>query len=361
MPAMARLLCGLLPALVMAGCSRPTAPEPVLLGYLATAGESGQRGAQLAVKEANESEGLVSGRRVALLAPSLSPAASSSAAEAKKSEGSDTLQAIASRLVSVNRVPALIGGSDVPQVEALGRAAQPAGAFVVAQTVLPTNRLGDNVFPAQLALADQGTLLARFAVEELKADRVTLLVGSGQRDAEFADAFARQFTKDDGSRKVERRAFTEKPDWTTLAKEIHGSSSKAIVIAAGAGELAQLRAACAEAGSKAPVLFGGSAQDQASMEVDHAAGHAVYLATLHTAEGDSKHREFPANFRKEFGEPPDEAARLGYDAARLLIAALRRSRFVSRDRLREELTKAFVVRLDEEKLTEAKSYKLPGK
>src|SRR5688572_9010858 len=111
-----RVLSAILLGLALAGCNRPSPTDPVHVGYLAPAGDSGRKGVQLAVKEANDANGLVAGRRLAVLAPDVG-------------EGANAPSAVATRLISVNRVPALIGGSDGPQAEQLGRAAQPHNAL----------------------------------------------------------------------------------------------------------------------------------------------------------------------------------------------------------------------------------------
>lgn len=347
MPHPRRTLAGVLFVLALAGCTRPPASEPLLLGYLDTMGTSGRQGVQLAIKEANETDGLVAGRRVALLAPNLG--------------NGEALQAVASRLVSVNRVSALIGGAFAAQAEALGRAAQPANAFVVAPCAAPVGQLGENAFPAQLAPADQGAVLARFVADELKADAVAVLAGPAAHHGELAAAFTRQLAKEGGSRKVGQHKFYEKTAWAELANEVHGTGPKAVLIAGGAADVVRLRAALTEARVKVPLLFGGTLAERLKLETDAEATRGVHVATAYAAIDDAKYRAFAVNYQKEFGEAPDMAARLAYDAGKVLVSALRRSRLLGPDRLREELAKAFVVKLDDGKDSGAWSYKLPGK
>lgn len=333
--------------LTLPGCTRPPVQEPVLLGYVDTLGVSGRQGAQLAIKEANETDGLVAGRRVALLAPNLG--------------GPESLPAVATRLVSVNRVPALLGGGTTAEIEALGRAAQPAGAFVVAAAALPGARLGDNVFPAQLAPLDQGTLLARHVAAELKADTVVLLSGPAAHHAELATAFTRQLAKETGPPRVVPHTFHEKTVWAELAREVQAASPKAVVIAGSGTDFARLRAALNAAGINVPLLFGGTMAERLELEADAEASRGVWLATVYPAVDDASYRAFAANYQAAYGAAPDAAAHLTYDASKVLIGALRRARLASPDRLREELARAYVVKFDEGKYTEARSYRLPGK
>lgn len=347
MPQLCWISTALLLALALTGCAQPPALEPVLLGYLDTMGTSGRQGAQLAIKEANETEGRVAGRRVALLAPNLG--------------GQEAVPAVAARLVSVNRVPALLGGGTDAEIERLGRAAQPASAFVVVAAAVPVVRLGANVFPAQLAPADQGTLLARHVADELKADAVAVLAGPGPQHAELAAAFARQLAKERGPPRVTQHTLHEKTVWAELAEAVHAATPKAVVIAGGGADVARLRAALDTAGVKVPLLFGGTAAERLELEADAEASRGVWVATAYAALDDAKYGAFAANYHAEYGAAPDAAARLTYDAAKVLVGALRRARLAGQDRLREELAHVFVVKLADGKHADARSYKLPGK
>ncbi len=349
-PLRSSLALGLI--LALTGCTRPTPTEPLLLGYLGTTQEAGRRGVQLAVKEVNETDGLLGGRAVRMLAPGTP-------------DEPEPAQAIAARLVAVNRVTALIGGADAAQAEAFGRAAQPAGVPVVAPCVLASTQVADNVFPAQLAPADQGYVLARFAVEELKADRVAVLAGSDAPHAELATAFIRQFTKDDSSGKAERHSFDATADLAALVEEVKKTAPKAILTVSTAADFAALRETLRQGKVETPLLFGGGAADRLELETRRDVGQGVYVATLVEPDANSK---FEANHEKEFGQKPDAAARLAYDAARVLFSALRRARLTNRERTREELTRlreelarVIVVKLDDGKPGDMRSYKLPGK
>lgn len=336
--------------LALAGCTRPAPQEPLYLGHLETGSDSCKNGVQLAIKEANEAEGQIAGRRIAILNPNFTTS-------------EETIAAVATRLVTVNRVPVLVTGPDLTHLESIGRAAQSAAAMVVIPGSVPLTKLGDNVFPARLSPEDQGALLARYA-EDIKADRAALVVRPRPEKAEgetiqerFAAAFARQWSKHGSARPLDRFALSDKPDWPSLLKEILAKEPKVLVLAGLPSDLAEARKALKQTTPTIPVLFG----TDPAMPLDLEALQGAHVATPDETPADPAAREFAGSYRKEFKEAPDDAARLGYDAARVVIGALRRSRLLSRDRLREEVTKGFVVRLEDGKATEARAYKLPGR
>jgi branched-chain amino acid transport system substrate-binding protein len=350
MPALVRTWTCMIGVLALAGCARKSPPEPILVGHVASpgSGENARRGIQLAVKEANEAENLIAGRRVMVLHPVV---------------GGDSaaLAHVAARLISVNKVAALLGATNAAEAEALGRAAQPSGVPVVTLTDLPRSRLGENVFAAELAPADRGQVLARFAAEELKADRVAAIVGPGDENADLAAAFTRQFTRDDAGRRADRWSLDREAGAGSLVEQVRHARPKGILIAGSSADLAELRSALQAAGLDLPLLFAGPARERTALAADRDAGSGVYLATLHPADGDVKRQQFPERYEKEFGAVPDAEARLAYDAARVLFGAMRRADGAHKDKLREELAKAFVVCLEEGRRKEAKAYSLEGK
>ena len=116
-------LAALALAALAAGCGGK-APQPIRIGHLAplsgpdrAAGEHARQGTQLAVEEWNADEANGPGRKVAVLH-----------VDAHEDEAA---QAEAVRLLSVNRVVALIAGPDGALAETAARAAGPYEAAVV--------------------------------------------------------------------------------------------------------------------------------------------------------------------------------------------------------------------------------------
>src|SRR5207302_9446020 len=99
------------------GCTAKTEPEPILAGHVAplsggdkARGEHARQGIRLAVEEA----GTIAGRRVAV-------------DHADTRSDPEAVRAVIKRLLTVNKVVALLGGIEAARVENLGSLAQATG------------------------------------------------------------------------------------------------------------------------------------------------------------------------------------------------------------------------------------------
>jgi branched-chain amino acid transport system substrate-binding protein len=322
--------------LSLTGCSASSPPAPVSLGHVATlsgpekyAGGSAARGIRLAVMEADKNPEQTAGRKVKVF-------------------HTDTLgkleafEAEAVRLVTVNRVAALLGGTTPEEVGQIEKARVPV---VSPCGALPRSR-NDAVFVTGLAPTRQGQLLARFAVEKLQAPRAAVLADAAQDSSvSLAEAFARAF-QSAAAKKAPKATIARPPvlrygketRLPELAKRIQEEKPAVVLLAGSIADLRELRRGL---GEKAPaVLFGG---DEGALKALREGGGkgAVYLVTAFVADGDvPKAQEFAKKYREAFSEEADVHAALAYDDARLLFEALRRTQDnLTGVRLRDELAK----------------------
>src|SRR5438105_8684460 len=157
------------------GCGRSSNPEPIYMGHLAPftgpdkdIGEHAKQAIALAVDKIN-TDGGIAGRPVRVIHPSFRP------------DDLNELVPVTVRLITVNHVVALLGGSNGAQAERIGRAAQPYEVALVTPAELPPDGLGENVFSVNAGLAAQGLALAQVVKQDLKdVDRVAVLVDSRQ-------------------------------------------------------------------------------------------------------------------------------------------------------------------------------------
>src|SRR5262249_46941019 len=161
------------PALLLAGCLQKSPPEPIGVGHVAplsgparAGGEHARQAILLAVEEANRDEQHVHGRRVVVV-------------HADDRDAPEEAQAEAVRLITVNKVAALLGGIDPAETERLVRTAQSYGLPVVALSELPTLASGEGFVSLAVAPASRGRALGRFTAQELKPSRVAV-VGDGR-------------------------------------------------------------------------------------------------------------------------------------------------------------------------------------
>lgn len=368
-----RTLAVLTPALLLSqiGCVPANPSAPVLFGHIAALrddGSSAQRGIRLAVEQA----GKESGRPVKVL-------------HVDPRGKLETLESEAVRLVSVNRVQALLGGATAQELERLDR----ARVVVISPCGFRPAVLSDHVFCTGLSPAFQGQVLARFAREELKAAKVAVLVDERREESRLlADAFARTWAAVKDAAPVTVLRFDKDAKFDELAKRLKADAPAALLFAGTPEDLRtfllnQPPLEKSEEPRILPlILFGGDEGSQPLLLRESATRTGIHLVTAFVKDdGTPRMKEFAADYLKTFQEEPDATAALAYDNARLLFEAQRRSGDGGK-MLREELAAlkdfaslsgpltfdkeyraqrpAYVVKLDDGKAQTVKRYAPPA-
>jgi branched-chain amino acid transport system substrate-binding protein len=323
-------------AFALVGCRRASAPEPVLIGHLASlsgadkaVGDHAKQAILLAVEAINNEEKQTPGRRLAVLHPNYPP------------DEPDKLQPVAVRLITVDKVAALLGGIDGEQARILGRAAEPYEVPLVTPAELPAELLGANIFSVNFGLDIEGQTLARFAAEQLHVNRVALWVDVRRAaTTAVAAAFVKEFSRG-GSNEAQEWTYKNASDLSDLILRAKNYRPQALVHAGSVVDLGRARTKLREAGLKLPILVGGDGEHLPALQADKDASEGVFVATPFVpGEGPESCQEFTRKYQARFHEPPDSAAALAYDGVQILFQAMRRANSFQPGKLREELTKA---------------------
>jgi branched-chain amino acid transport system substrate-binding protein len=299
--------------LALGGCGPKGEPEPLYIGQLLplsgterARGERSRQGVALAVKEALDADLRCGGRPLAVR-------------HVDDRGNAETVVAEATRLLAVNRVPALLGSLDPALAEKLSRTVRPSGVPLLIPTELAEPPRADNVFCLGVPAAERGRALAKYAADELKATRATVLTRDGDEvAAALAAAFVTEW-KQDRKRHVRKSSFQPGADPAQTMNGVAADKPEVVLLAAGASEFGRLRR---RAPADRPLLFGGADFGPAALAAEKE-GPDVYLATVYCWDGLSpRGREFAGRYQKEFREPPDLVAAQSYDGVRLLFEAL---------------------------------------
>jgi branched-chain amino acid transport system substrate-binding protein len=315
-------------AALAAGCGGK-APEPIRIGHLAplsgperAAGEHARQGVQLAVEEWDRDDANGPGRKVAVLHVD--------------AHGGAAAQAEAVRLLSVNRVAALIAGPDAALAESAARAAGRYEAAVVAPGELAAPPAG--VFAVGASPTRRGAALAHFAAGGLKAQRAAVLTDG--RDP-VATALAAAFLKawpHAGPPGAREWAYGQGAELAAQVKEVAATKPGVVLVAGPVRDVRQVGAALQAAGLRVPLLYGGADVGPAVLEGGPPAAPDVYLATAYAPEGlTPAGKDFARRYAERFRAAPDLHAALAYDGMRLLLAALRQLPDVTPAQLRARL------------------------
>ena len=306
--------------------------EPIRLGEVASLtgpntefGISMRNGIELAIAEAN-ARGGVQGRALSLYVydDQSTPAGAVRAAR---------------RLLERDGVQLMLGEAASTLSLAIAPLAQDAGVPMVtpSSTNPAVTQVGDFIFRVCFDDTFQGLVMARFAREELKLERVAVLVEkTSVYSVGLAAEFARRFRELGGEVVFEGSYAKGDTDFRPLLGASAMKGAQAIYLPGYVAEVVQIAQQSKQLGLGA-VLLGGDAWDsEAFFETGGAWLEGAYL-TNHATADDPSVQDFVARYRQAFGSVPDARAFLASDAARVSIDALKRAGGRSGTALRDAL------------------------
>jgi branched-chain amino acid transport system substrate-binding protein len=329
-----------------AGGGTASAPsgDRILLGHVAsltgneaTFGESTDRGIRLAIDEAN-AKGGVKGKRIEL--------------KTYDNQGRPEESANAAiRLITEDKVAVLLG--EVASRRSLAMA--PIADRYEVPMVSPSStnprvtKDGEKTRPYvfRVCFIDpfQGTVMAKFARENLKLERVAVLRDVGNDySVGLADYFISTF-RELGGKIVDDQSYKAgDQDFKAQLTTIKGKNPEAIYVPGYYTEVALMARQARELGIKVP-LMGGDGWDSSKLfEIGGRALEGSYFSN-HVAPDDPSPRiqDFVRRFKDKYGVGPDGLAAQGYDAGQIVIDAMNRAPDLSGPAVRKalETTKGF--------------------
>ena len=283
-----------------------------LTGSTATFGISARNGIDLAVEEVNAAGGVL-GRPVKVIVED----------DAGKPEEA---AAAVTKLVNQDRVIAVVGEVASTRSLAGARVCQPAGVPMVtpASTNPQVTEVGDFVFRTCFIDPFQGTVMAKFARDHLKVERVAILRDiKNDYSVGLADFFKKTFAEL-GGKLVGDESYSEgDTDFRAQLTNLKATNPQALFVPGYYTEVGLIARQAREKGLTVP-LMGGDGWD--SPKLAEIAGDAVngcYFSNHYTVEStEPRVQEFVKSYKAKYNEVPDAMAALGYDAAKILFNAL---------------------------------------
>jgi branched-chain amino acid transport system substrate-binding protein len=327
-------------ALLALAAALPAA-EPIKVGEIASLtgkeaafGQSSHKGTVLAVEQLNAAGGVL-GRPVELLSEDNQSKAGESATVARK-------------LLSREKVVALLGEVASSRSLEMAPIAQRAKIPMISpsSTNPKVTEVGDYVFRVCFIDPFQGTVMAKFAKETLKARRVAVLTSvSSAYSVGLAKYFKERFVADGGEIALEQKFAEGDKDFKAQLTAIRAAGVDAVFVPGYYTEAALISRQARELGLALP-LFGGDGWEAPQLiEIGGKAVEGTYYSTHYSPEDTAPAvQAFVAAFRARWnGETPDAMAALGYDSALVLADAIKRADGTEGPALRDALaaTKGF--------------------
>ncbi|WP_093795795.1 ABC transporter substrate-binding protein [Sporomusa acidovorans] len=324
---------------VLAGCG--SSSNDIKIGLLnemtggnATMGTSSANGAKLAIKEANAKGGVLSKQIQAVVADN-------------KSEPSEAANAM-TKLATQDKVVAITGMFASSNAIAASSVAESAKVpFLAVGATNPkvtvdekTNKVKDYTFRVCFIDPFQGTVGANFVLNTLKLKKAAMLVDSSSDYSKGLAAFFKDaFTKGGGEVLAEEAYLQKDQDFKTILTKVKALNVEVLYVPGYYEEVGKIVKQARELGITIPIIGGDGWDSPKLVEIGTAAALNNTYFTNHYSVDDTSEasKAFVEAYKKEYGQAPDAMAVLGYDAANVLIDAIKRANSTEPAKIREAL------------------------
>jgi branched-chain amino acid transport system substrate-binding protein len=201
--------------------------------------------------------------------------------------------------------------------------------------------VGDFIFRVCFLDEFQGRVLAKFAREKLKAQRIFTLTDVKQDySVDLLKFFKDEFTKLGGTIVGEQSYSTGDIDFRAQLTPIRGTKPDAVYVPGYYQEVALIVKQGRQIGLTVPFIGCDGWANQALVTIGGKAIDGCFF-TDHFSPDDQSPivKSFVAKYQEKYGALPDTFSALGYDAARLLADALKRAGSTDSPALRDALAK----------------------
>jgi ABC-type branched-chain amino acid transport systems, periplasmic component len=311
-----------------------------LTGGVSVYGQSCYNGIKMAVDEINAAGG-VNGKKLEIVAYDT------------KSEPAEAANG-AMKLITEDQVKVLIG----PATSGASISAQQVATEHKVPMITPSgtaeNVTVDNkgdvrkyIFRAPFIDAFQGTVMARFAGEDLQAKTAVIYIDNSSDYSKGQAATFEEVFVQSGGTIVGKESYLQRDvDFKSSLTKIKAMNPDVIYIPGYYQEVALIVKQAREIGVNQPLLGGDGWDSPQMFEVAGAAMTNAFMSN-HYSGGDSdpKVKEFEEKYEKKYGAKPEAFAALAYDSTMLVADALRRADSTDTEKITEALAQTQDIEL----------------
>jgi len=311
------------------------AAEPIKIGEYASLtgkeagfGQTSHHGVVMAIEEINAAGGVL-GRPLELAYEDNQTKAGESATAVKK-------------LISRNKVVALIGEvSSGRSLEAAPIAQQAKIPMIAPAATNPkVTQTGNYIFRVCFIDPFQGTVMAKFAKDDLKAKKVAILSSvSNAYSLGLAKFFKETFTAGGGEIGAEKNFSEGDKDFRAQLTAVKAAGVDAVFVPGYYTEAALIVRQARDLGLTVPFFGGDGWEDEQLLKIGGEALNGCYYSTHFSAENtDAVVVDFAKKYKGRWdGEVPGAFSALGYDAVYVLADAIKRAGGTEGPKLRDAL------------------------
>jgi branched-chain amino acid transport system substrate-binding protein len=286
-----------------------------MTGSTAHFGQDTDRGVRLAIDEANAKGGVL-GKKLRVVTLDT------------RGDSAEAANAV-NRLIDVEKVTALLGEVASSLSLAGGRVAQRRKIPMISPTSTnpKVTEVGDYIFRVCFIDPFQGKVMATFARQNLKFDKVAILKDvKNDYSIGLADAFRKSFTALGGTIIVEQSYSQGDTDFSAQVTAIRGTAAQAIFVPGYYSEVGSIARTADRLGLKVPLLGGDGWDSPDLFKIGGDAINGSYFSDHFAPDlATEQAKQFVAKFTAKYGVAPSGLGALGYEAAEVLVDAIRRA------------------------------------
>jgi branched-chain amino acid transport system substrate-binding protein len=317
------------------GSSTPGAADAaVVIGHYASLtggtahfGQDTDKAVRLYIDEQNQAGGL-NGRQIKLVTLDT------------RGDSAEAANAV-SRLIDVEKASAIIGEVSSSLSLAGGRVAQRRKIPMVSpsSTNPKVTEIGDYIFRVCFLDPFQGKVMAIFARKNLQFDKVAILKDvKNDYSIGLADAFRSAFVAAGGTVVAEQSYSQGDTDFSAQVTAIKGTPAQAIFVPGYYAEVGSIARTAQRLGLKLPLLGGDGWDAPDLLKIAGDALNGSYFSNHFAPDmATPKAQKFVNDFKAKYNVSPSGLGALGYDAAAVLVDAMKRANSVEPAKVRDAL------------------------
>ena len=298
-----------------------------LTGNEATFGTSTHNGIELAIKEQNAAGG-INGKKIELITLDN---------QGKPEEAATAI----TKLITQNKVVAVLGEVASSRSIAMSPIAQQYGIPMVSpsSTNPQVTALGDYIFRVCFIDPFQGQVMAKFALETLKLKKVAILRDvRNDYSVGLANYFIETFKAGGGEIVVDQSYSAGDVDFKAQLTAIREKKPEAVFVPGYYTEVGLVARQAKELGLNVP-LMGGDGWDSPKLtEIGGKSIEGSYFSNHYSHEDKAAYvQDFIKKYKADYKVIPDGLAAMGYDAAKVLFEAMKKSPGLTTKEFRDQL------------------------
>src|SRR5947207_4215968 len=303
-----------------------------LTGSEATFGVNSSNGIELAKEEVNNAGGVLGGRRIKIILEDDQSRPGQPSAAVKKLIANDKVVAVLGEIASSRSLEAgpICQAAKVPMVS--------PGA-----TNPRVTETGDYVFRVCFIDTFQGTVMAKFTLDTLHANKIAIMTDVRNDYSVGLTKYFKEYYESHGGKVVAERSFSGSGtdrDFRAQLTAIKATQPDAIFVPGYYTEAGLIAKQARSLGLKQPLLGGDGWDSPKLSEIGGRAIAGSYFAThFSTQDKNPQVQDFVRKYQAKFHAMPDGMAALGYDAMRVLAQTINTAGSTDGAQIRDALTK----------------------